>query len=259
MNFFPKYIDLPDNKKFAYLQVQISESDFAQAIYQSFIKSRYTMNLSQSEEERDDWEKFNKQFEGVISEMACLQLLKRKLKLSGCTISRFDDNRLDEFKFAENEYDLRIDNGHIKYDFEIRASILYENYKFGLNTLKNIDIIGKYVNDSKKSEKINDYYIRPLFELSEDIKIDSKENKDEKQQKRKEITNNFIYYVITGKAILYLMCGCTKSDMLSSKSKIKNMGQNNTEYRCIPMIDVLDIFSFLDKLNLDLKPKKGDL
>jgi hypothetical protein len=118
---------------------------------------------SQNSEKRTSDQKFNKQFQGILSEIIVEEYLKMLFKDSA-KIVRYDDVRTNDFKSAKNEYDINV------------------------------------------------------FDLFNEDKLE-----------------------------LYITGGCDL-EMMLNKSVVKSMGQKNTEYQVVPVLQSLDIRSLTEKL-----------
>jgi hypothetical protein len=222
-------------KTFKIFEVEFNNLEIKIAIKQAELKSKHTNNVNQNGENRTDYKKFVKQFQGVLGEMAIREMLFRSFKREdGCNMNiiRWDDVRTDGFKSAENEYDILIENTSNNFYVESRASV---NYKFSFteDTLINMDTIGKYSNLIKKKEKKSDFYIRPLFQLI--------------NPERNYTLDSFDFYELfmEGGIILYITGGCSKEMMYGKNSEIKSMGQNNAEYQTLSIIKGWDVQELL--------------
>lgn len=225
-------------------QIDFDSDDFKKAQDQAAKKSIHTMQFSQSGGVRGSAVKYNMQLMGIIAEMACEKylsiVLHRRHLSSDWTVHRYDDVRTDDFKSPENEYDLKLQTvtePKVEYSVESRSSITY-NRSFGEGLIA-YDIIGPYSSDMKNGELPNAIYLRPLYRY-----INYEKGDYEKE--------NFESFLIDGAITLYLVAGCTQEE-LSNKGIIKSMGQGNTRYKVLPIINSTDIISFQDIIEKILK------
>lgn len=197
-------------------------------------KSSYTMDKDQAEKIRTFEEKKLSAFRGVLAETASQILLERCLKLSTIDIKRFDIER-STFAYSPEEYDIKILYKNNSYEIEIRSS---ENYKYNLRDgLEKLDIIGIYTNDTKLEEEPAHFYIRPLYQYNPLIF---------KQERNLE---SYLRKIKRGEITLYLTAGTDRKSM-ERYSRIKQMGQNKTEFRCLWMQHptAKDILQFINHL-----------
>lgn len=211
-------------------------------------KARYTMDYSQNLTIRSRVEKEIKQFKGILAETAIQLYLVQKCGIPFKQVHRWDLER-DTFQSASNEYDLKITaaneeitdeeitNREItnrkitnrKITIESRAS---DSYKTTLESfVRYYDIIGKYSNSRKTSEKKADIYMRPVYQFTPCV---SKREHDNKLYET--------YEMIQSKELrLYLVSGATKDEMFGEWSYMKNMFQGSTMYRCLKIKDAGDM------------------
>lgn len=224
--------------------IDFESDDYKKAQNQAKKKSLHTMTFSQSGSSRNSEVKYNMQLMGIIAEMACEKylsiVLERRHLSSDWTVHRYDDVRTDEFKSPANEYDLKLQNvsePEVEYSVESRSSITY-NRSFSEGLIA-YDIIGPYSSDMKSGELPNSIYLRPLYRYVNYEKGDYKKS-------------NFESLLIDGLITLFLVAGCTH-DELSNDGIIKSMGQGNTRYRVLPIIESTDIVSFQDTIEKILR------
>lgn len=236
IKFFIKIFTIKDiNWKVIKAEIDFNSQEYSIAIDQANKKSQYTMAASQSGSNRSSKVKYNMQLMGIIAEIACKKYLEKVIKENSFSnfwsVIRYDDIRTDEFKSPENEFDLKIEqisNKSENFTVESRSSITHDrSFQTGL---EKYDIIGPYTSIAKKEEGYNSIYIRPLYEYINYHKKDYLQENFEHLLRKKEI-------------VLYLVAGCTKSD-LDAKGIIKSMGQGNSKYKVLPIIQSTDIIEF---------------
>jgi hypothetical protein len=199
------------------------------------------MNAGQSGAYRSSELKFQMQLMGTVAEIYCQEYLKSIFeeykKDNEYDVIRYDDVRTDGFKSPENEYDIRIinKNSSLYYNVESRSSIAH-NRDFE-TALKQFDIIGPYTSVVKHEEKLNDFYLRPLYEYT--AASNYLPSNFEKHLKNKEIK-------------LYIVAGCSKEDMIK-KGYDKSMNQSNTNYRVVKITNAFDAVQFKTLISTMLK------
>tara|TARA_Y100001960_G_scaffold321323_1_gene395856 strand:- start:76769 stop:77521 length:753 start_codon:yes stop_codon:yes gene_type:complete len=197
------------------------------AMSQALLKSQHTNDGNQNNDKRTPSEKFNKQLQGIFAEIVVFEYINSIFCRSDIETLRYDDVRTDEFKSPVGEYDLKIKRGSNEREIEVRSSISYKK-PMSYDTLKEFHVIGPYTNKAKKYEAMNDYYIRPIFQL----KDTTKKVKLSELNIFELLLNNEIDFYITG--------GCTKKMMLND-CEIVQMGQKRTTYDAVRVLDSLDI------------------
>lgn len=222
---------------FSFVEVTLEIQDVFKAFNQSIQKSQFTMNLDQSGNFRNYSLKVERQFQGIISEMATLEFLKRTLikKLKEnfpdleINLIRYDDVRTDGFRSPKGEFDIKLEIPSLNESkiFEIRSSKI--NHLF---QMPKSQIIGKYANHFKQNEKLSDFYIKPLVLL-----------KNKNDSLFESFQNN--------EAKLFISGGCFKNDMLE-KSIISDLNQNGTKYNLLNIEKEHQIKYFLNNLYLNI-------
>jgi hypothetical protein len=210
-------------------------SDFIfRAARQAKQKAKYTIQPGQDGISRSNKLKLQNQFRGMIAEIYAVELIKSWLadsKLNNWEVIRYDDVRTDNFESPTNEYDLKIQNnsiGNKVLKIESRSSVTYaRNLIEGINDL---DIIGPYTSQAKPKETYIDYYIRPLYNNTKEMKPE-----------------DFSDFLKNGFVDLYFVAGCSKNALLE-KGIYKSMKQNSSKYRCLPIILGSDIIAFQKEL-----------
>lgn len=214
-------------------------SDFiSRAARQAKQKVQYTKQEGQDGASRTNSLKLQNQFRGMIAEIYAAELFKTWLsdsKLNNWEVIRYDDVRTDHFESPINEYDIKIqrngtENKVIR--IESRSSLTYKrNLIQGINDL---DIIGPYISKAKPKETYVDYYIRPLYDNTQEMKAE-----------------DFSDFLKKGLIDLYFVAGCSKKTLLE-KGIYKSMKQNTSRYRCLPIIQGSDITAFQNELIAEL-------
>ncbi|MCI9081618.1 MAG: hypothetical protein HFI70_04740 [Lachnospiraceae bacterium] len=192
-------------------------------------KARYTRDEGQDAKTREPARKVINQFKGIMAETAIHIFLNRECGFSLDCISRWDLVRPD-FKSAENEYDIKVNEGGREFCIESRSS---SSYRTSLEEfMQEYDIIGKYTNAVKRQEKKSDLYIRPVFQY-ENPNMTKKEYQKAVGDTYQDISENSLK--------LFLVAAAGKEEMYGSKGYYKNMGQGSTRYRCIKIRNAHDM------------------
>ena len=170
---------------------------------------------------------------GTLAEVFCQKYLEEILISNGMEgdwrVIRYDDIRTDEFKSPANEYDIKINNNLGRsYSIESRSSITYD--RSFIQGLEAFDIIGPYSSIAKSGEKMNDFYLRPLFEFT-----------DWKSTKYNPM--EFENYLKKGQVKLFIVAGTTKEVMIKAGYD-KSMRQGATKYRVVKIINANDALTF---------------
>jgi hypothetical protein len=229
-------IELPSKQRWVVAKsiVDFNSGLYKKAIEQSLKKSKHTMNASQSGEDRTSELKYMKQLMGTLAEIYSQEYLKEILSENKLNedwfVIRYDDVRTDEFKSPNNEYDINVKNtdNSSNYFVEPRSSITYD--RSFINGLIGYDIIGPYVSVAKSGEKLNDFYLRPLYEYLDFEKKDYN-------------ALNFESLLKSGRINLYIVAGTTKEQMMLNGYN-KSMGQGQTNYRVIKIMNSDDSKKF---------------
>ena len=220
------------------VNLDISSDFISRAARQAKLKALHTIQAGQDGRERSQKLKLQNQFRGMIAEIYAVELIKSWLaesNLNNCEVIRYDDVRTDNFESPQNEYDIKIRNNSnnkiIK--IESRSSLTYKrNLTQAINDL---DIIGPYISSAKPKESYVDYYIRPLF--------------DNIKPMQAEDFGDFLKQKLIS---FYFVAGCNKK-MMIEQGLFKNMKQSTSQYKCIPIIQGLDIFEFKNEIIHELK------
>ena len=220
-------------------ELDIQSDLILRAVRQAREKVKYTIQTGQNGLVRNNKLKLENQFRGMIAEIYAVELLKTwlaKSKTKNWEVIRYDDVRIDDFKSPGDEYDIKLQNTGAQLStlkIESRSSVTY-NRKLtdGLNDL---DIIGPYISKTKIKETYVDYYIRPLYHNLKEMKAEE-----------------FSDFLKKGLIDLYFVGGCSKQNLIE-KGVYKTMNQSSTKYRCLPIVQGLDILRFEKKLLDNLK------
>ncbi len=192
-------------------------------------KAKYTRDEGQDAKMREPAKKVINQFKGIMAEAAIHIFLNRECGFPLESISRWDLERSD-FKSAENEYDIKVNNRGRDFCIESRSS---GSYHTSLREfMQRYDIIGKYTNEIKRQEKKSDLYIRPVFQYT-NPDMDNGEYKKAVEHTYQDISENSLK--------LFLTAAAGKEEMYGSKGYYKNMRQGSTQYRCIRIRDAYDM------------------
>ena len=187
--------------------LHIKDHLFKKAQEQAELKAEYTMISDQAGNYRNNSHKYQKQLMGTLAEIYTQQYIQEILNenylQSKWIVERYDDVRTDQFKSPKGEYDLRIyapKENQKSFFIEIRSSITW-NRSF-IDGLNQFDIIGPYLSQFKSEEKLNDIYIRPLYEYTN-------------YQEKKYEDLKFIDYLNEGLIKLYIVAACSKKRLQS--------------------------------------------
>jgi hypothetical protein len=213
-------------------KLDVNSEIFVKVKKQALLKSKHTMDYSQSSQIRNENQKYQSQLRGCLAEeFAKLLIEEFAIKKSRrVKVVRYDNVRTDNFTSASNEYDIRVIVSDTEYFIEARSSVAHN--RSILNAIESFDIIGPYKSSSKTNENPNDYYIRPLYGY-----IDYKNN-DFYQQDLEELIDN-------GKVKLYFVGG-TSFRQLIERGYEKSMGQGKTRYKVIKILKGYTIGKFLE-------------
>lgn len=196
-------------------------------------KAQHTIQAGQDGRTRTNILKIQNQFRGMIAEIYAVELIKSWLansKLSNWEVIRYDDVRTDNFESPENEYDIKIQHNleNKVLTIESRSSVTYKrNLIQGINDL---DIIGPYTSNAKPKETYVDYYIRPLYDNTKEMRAEE-----------------FSDFLKDGLIDLYFVAGCNKNALLE-RGIYKNLKQNSSKYRCLPILSSLDMIDFKQEI-----------
>ena len=233
MTMFHKIVFLPyGTLSFPVMQVEFDDTSIAYARAQAEAKARHTSAADQNGDARLFRQKMSKQFSGCLAEMAVERFLslitddESKLGLFARVV-RYDDVRTDGYETADNEFDIRIvfPKADCHVSVGVRSSMSFkEDLRAGVSRL---NIIGPYTNSVKLHETPSDFYIQPIFQL----KIPNPQAK---------VTDiDFLDDFTRGLIDLYIVGGCGNDKMAASK-KIKSLGQPDTKYRLVGLMDGSD-------------------
>lgn len=221
-------------KKHTVIEVVFSEECIEVAKEQAKLKAKETNDKDQASNERTYNLKVEKQLEGILGEMAVLGYLESIANSVGLSkiVERYDDIRTDDFKIAKNEYDIKIYLDR-EYNVEARSSC---SYKMALeSSLRWLDTIGPYESQMKQQEKLNDFYIRPLFQFKNLLK-------DTKEKKVSTKDFSFMEELEKDNLTLYLTGGFSKKALIGRESIVeKSMNQNKTKYLAQNIADGQDM------------------
>ncbi len=228
-----------NEEKFTIARItNIHQDLITRAVTQAQLKSQHTMNVNQNNQKRSSYQKFNKQFQGIISEIVCTEFLNILFQNGGQVI-RYDDVRTDKFKSPNNEYDTKIITENKKeFEIEIRSSLSYK-HSMDYNNLNKFDVIGPYTNQAKKHEAYNNLYMRPILQLKNSSPAINLKNID-------------VYDLFNKNELeIYITGGCD-INMMKNHSIVKSMGQKNTKYQVVPVLKSMDMVDFTNHLR-DIK------
>lgn len=233
-----------NNNDFNFVKILFSKEELDLALKQANLKSKHTMNANQAGEQRTALTKINKQFQGILAEIAITKYLEIALKEKPyMSVLRYDSVRTDNFQSSINEYDIKIvnHNNNNQWEIESRSSVcwkkdLHKALKDDTVVRAYNHIIGSYQSKFKNNENQNDFYIRPLFHIPLGY---NKENPFDFTRIFKEQNKSIS---------LYLISGCHKSTMFGDKGFKNSLSQNGTEYQLLKYKDSLDMSEFTKKI-----------
>ncbi len=224
-----EYFEDDEEKIYPYLSFNFTEKEKIYAIKTALLKSQHTMNENQNGLKRNYFQKFNKQLQGILAEIAVKKILERVADNIDIEVIRYDEVRTDNFKYSKGEYDLKIKTKSKELIVEVRSSMFYKHLIF--ENIKKEPIIGSYTNNVKKAEKPSDLFFRPfiILESSKTI-IEGLENNDLK---------------------LIIPSACTINHF-NKNGYIGKLGQLNTEYNLVNISTETNIINFCQNLKLYL-------
>jgi hypothetical protein len=235
-NFIKHHFLLANGIRWATFKAQIDlhSNEFQRLKLQAQEKAKYTMAASQSGAHRSFTAKYENQLRGCLAEAYSKLLIEEYAADAGKNIRvvRYDDVRTDGFKSATDEFDLKvIVEGNTKL-LEARSSVVHDRrFEVGL---ENFDIIGPYVSKAKAAEKLNDYYIRPLYAYANYARGDFYQQKLEDLVRHGSVALHFV--------------GGTDLEKLHISGYSKSMGQGATSYSVMPILQGYAVEDFLSKI-----------
>jgi hypothetical protein len=226
--FFTEHEIQIENRIWSYLEFNVDEEIYYNALEIAEIKSAYTMNANQNQEWRSDKTKLKKQAQGILAEIAVHLLFEKIYKISPL---RFDLER-ENFNYNPNEYDLKLHVNNEIMEIEVRSSnARRQTIK---DFIMNDVIIGSYGNSMKPQENLSDFHYRPMY--FPEFTIDG--NKPWENFK------------------LYLFSCATKKEM-ETLGYNDNLGQYNTVYRVIKNKDADDMIIAKNKVLFNITLRLG--
>jgi hypothetical protein len=218
--------------------IDTSSAFFKKVKEQAKAKIHFSPNASQSSEYRSLEIKYQNQIRGGLAEAYAKLLIEeyaadKNIKVE---VIRYDDvlSATTGFTFEtiKGEYDIKVIMHSITKLVESRSSV---SHNISLtDAIARYDTIGRYTSFTKPNEAFNDFYIRPLYEYT-DFHLKDFYNHDFEAL----LTNNKIKLHFTGGADFNLM---------QSKGYNQSMGQGNTNYRVIKILNGYTIEEFLKNL-----------
>lgn len=201
---------------------------------QAAAKAPYTHVNDPAANKRTEQEVLNAQLLGTLADKACSALLQRyfdKYASPPLAVQRYDDVRIDEYKMPD-AYDTRIvapHDGTVLAEIEIRSSVCN---RIPLPPMvRSWHVLGWYVTQDKRAEKIRDFYMRPIYHYN---LYDTKEAYRLRDAERH----------LTGGALdLYIVGGAT-SDLLETRGEVQQgfgLLQEGATYQVLPIKNALGV------------------
>jgi len=218
--------------------VDINSDFFKKVKSQAKAKIPFSPNPSQSGEHRSLEVKYQNQLRGGLAEAYAKLLIEEYAAAHNVKVEviRYDDVLTETtgftFETIKGEYDIKVIIKGTTKMVESRSSVAH-NLSLS-DAIARYDTIGRYTSFTKPNESFNDFYIRPLYEYT-DYRLKNFYSQDFETILR----NNKIKLHFTGGADFNLM---------QSKGYNQSMGQGNTNYRVIKILNGFTIDEFLSKL-----------
>jgi hypothetical protein len=219
-------------------KVIVGNSFFKKAEEQAFKKAQQTMNANQSGVNRDFDKKYQNQLRGTLAEIYVQELFLEYFKSpqfsnKSMDVIRYDDVRTDEFKESAGEYDIKIIINDKTYFLESRSSVVHDrNFT---DAIKSLNMIGPYVSSAKFSEKSNDFYVLPLYRYLNFGKKDFYLNKIETLFENQSVELHLVV--------------AAKNEILQQKGQVKSLGQFNTQYKVLQILNGYELKTFFEILS----------
>jgi hypothetical protein len=218
--------------------IDINSEFFKKVKEQAKAKIHFSPNASQSSEHRTLEIKYQNQIRGGLAEAYAKLLIEEYASDNNIKVEviRYDDVLTATtgftFETIKGEYDIKVIMHTITKLVESRSSV---SHNISLSeAIARYDTIGRYTSFTKPNEAFNDFYIRPLYEYL-DYPLKNFYNHDFETL----LKNNKIKLHFTGGADFNLM---------HSKGYNQSMGQGNTNYRVIKILNGFTIDEFLKNL-----------
>ena len=207
------------------------------ALELSNIKSKYTMNLDQAGKSRNYNLKIANQLKGILAEIGIHLLLEKSVGLKN--VQRWDLERKD-FRYSEDEYDLKFTVDNNDYICESRSSV---SYKTSLaEFISTYHVIGPYTSKAKSKEEANHFYFRPVFQYKH---LHSKN----KPFLENEVKIKTLEDIVKRNLELYFVSGANKSQMFGNMHEMGTNKQKGSKYRQVRIINSSDIIDFLKDIH----------
>ena len=195
-------------------------------------KSLYTNSNNQYDMHRTSIEKINKQFEGCLAEFAVAKFLIQVFGEEPSNVHVYDAERVDFQYKAGEEYDIKVIREGIEKRCEVRNSW---SYKTDIKEFcEHLDLIGSYTNETKQSEELADFFIRPVLQTPS--KVNS-------------IPKCTIKLIEAQKVKMYIIAACTKAQLLEKGNFNPNISRANTKYKTVKINQLSSIEEFLETYN----------
>ena len=218
--------------------IDVDSMFFNKVREQAKAKIHYSPNASQSSQYRSLEQKYQNQIRGGLAEAYAKLLVEEYAAINNIKVEviRYDDVLTATTGFTydtiKGEYDIKvIINNNIKY-LESRSSVAH-NLSL-TDAIMRYDTIGRYTSFSKPDENFNDYYIRPLYEYLD--------------FKQKDFYSKDFESLLSGHKIKLHFTGGADLNLMQNKGYNKSMGQGNTNYRVIKIINGFNVDVFLENL-----------
>jgi hypothetical protein len=213
-----------------------NQTRLQRAIDQAQAKAPFTHRNDPAARSRTEQEVFNAQLLGTLADIACCDLLQAYFNQQNArhfSVERYDDVRTDNFERTDL-YDARLIYGdQLLAEMEIRSSICN---RVSLERMIQIwHILGWYHTADKATEKIREFYIRPIYHYN-------------------KYGSNSTYtlakansHLLEGDLDLYIVGGAT-AQILEDKGEVQTgwgLLQRGATYQVVPITEGLDAREFL--------------
>ncbi len=136
-------------------------------------------------------------------------------------VVRYDSVRTDSFRSPKGEFDIKL----VLLDEELKTTV--KEFVFEVRSSKfqkDIDtsqmyrhkIIGAYTNDVKQNEKMSDFFIKPVFQVSCDLKKE----------------DALLHSIARGDLKFLMLGGCSRNAM-KTLATVETLGQGTTKYNLV--------------------------
>lgn len=220
--------------------VDVNSAFFKKVKEQAKAKIHFSPNPSQSSEHRSLEIKYQNQIRGGLAEAYAKLLIEEYASANNIKVEviRYDDVLTATtgftFETIKGEYDIKVIMRNNTKLVESRSSV---SHNLSLSeAIARYDTIGRYTSFTKPNESFNDFYIRPLYEYVD-------------YHLKNFYSHDFETLIKNNKTKLHFTGGAD-FNLMQSKGYNQSMGQGNTNYRVIKILNGYTIDEFLKNLLL---------